>query len=131
MREPLGAWPRVVSAALGIWMMFAPSILDYDRPAATNDRIVGPIVASFAIIAIWQVTRGLRWLNLVLGVWLLVAPWVLGYAWEPLLNSSIVGVIIIACAAVRGPMNDRTGGGWSAIWGGGPPPPPSSDEPPR
>ncbi len=72
-------WARLLSAAAGIWLMTAPAVLRYSNPAQTNDRIIGPIVASISIIAIWQVTRAIRWLNLPLGAWLILAPALLGY----------------------------------------------------
>ena len=67
-------WPRIVNIALGLWLMVAPSVLDYGDPAAANDRIVGPIAAALAVIAVWEATRPLRWVNVVLGLWLVIAP---------------------------------------------------------
>ena len=51
--------------------MASPAVLDYADPARANDRIIGPLVASMAIIAIWDITRPLRWVNVILGAWLL------------------------------------------------------------
>jgi hypothetical protein len=109
-------WARLVSAALGIWLMAAPAVLDYAGAARTNDRIVGPIVASLAVIAIWETTRSLRWANLPLGGWLLIAPWVLGYPADATWNSLVVGALLLALGLVRGPVNGHFGGGWSALW---------------
>ena len=108
-------WPRIVNAALGLWLMAAPALLDYGGAARTNDRIVGPVAASFAVIAIWEVTRPLRWANVALGVWLLVAPWLPGYDPVPLLNSLAVGACLITFGWIRGPIRHRLGGGWSAL----------------
>lgn len=110
-------WARWVNIALGIWLMAAPAVLGYGAPASINDRIVGPLVASFATMAMWQVTRSLRWLNLLLGLWLLVAPWLLGYpVGREVANSLLVGTIIALASGVRGPLPHRIGGGWRAIW---------------
>lgn len=111
-------WARLLNTALGIWLMVAPAVLGYGDPAQTVDRIVGPVAASFAIIAIWEVTRPLRHANLVLGVWLLLAPWVLGYPSTPTVNSMVVGAALIALSRVRGKVEDRYGGGWSRVWRG-------------
>jgi hypothetical protein len=109
-------WVQMVSSLLGVWLMAAPAVLGYGDPARTNDRIVGPLSASFAFIAIWEVTRGLRWAGLPLGAWLLVAPWVLGnYASTPTLNSMVVGLLLIALSLVRGNIGQSFGGGWSAL----------------
>ncbi len=110
-------WARLINAALGVWLMAAPAVLGYDGVASTNHRIVGPIVAAFAIIAIWEVTRALRWINAALGAWLVVAPLVLGYpALDVLINSLVVGLLIVTMATVRGKLTQQFGGGWSALW---------------
>jgi hypothetical protein len=79
---------------------------------------VGPIAASFAVIAWWQATRPTRWVNLPLGLWLLTAPWVLGYAaTAPTVNSMAVGALLAALSLVKGTVDARFGGGWRAVWG--------------
>lgn len=110
-------WPRIVNAVLGIWLMAAPAVLRYGPPASTNDRIVGPIVASLAIIAIWEPTRPLRWINVLLGAWLLLAPWILGYEGSAeTMNSLFAGFLIVGFALIRGRIKERYGGGWSYLW---------------
>lgn len=110
-------WIRLVNAALGIWLMAAPAVLGYGAPAATNDRIVGPAVATFGIVAMAGATRPARWGNTVFGAWLLVAPWLLGYAtWTTRLNDVLVGAVVIAVSLVRGRVDDTFAGGWSSLW---------------
>ena len=110
-------WAQILNAILGIWLMAAPAILRYGDPAQTNDRIVGPIAATFAIVAWWEATRSTRWVNLPIGVWLVLAPWVLGYdATAAIVNSMLVGLVMAACATVRGKVEKRYGGGWRAAF---------------
>lgn len=111
-----GVWPRIVSSGLGVWLMVAPAALGYNEPAATVDRIVGPLVASCSFIAAWAVLRGLRWLTLPLGVALILAPWMLGYELIPRWNSMVVGALVIALALPSDRTRERYGGGWSALW---------------
>jgi hypothetical protein len=97
--------------------MAAPHVLGYAGVARTNDQIVGPLVATFAFIAVWEVTRGLRWLNLVLGVWLVVAPVLLRYPEATsIVNSLVVGVVVIGLSLARGTTAERFGGGWRSLW---------------
>ncbi len=111
-------WAHVFAAAFGIWLMAAPAVLGYSGAAQANDRIVGPLVASCAIIAWWQITRGLRWLNVLLGAWLLLAPWVLGYQQSSTaINSMIAGAVIVALSLVKGKTDKPFGGGWRALFG--------------
>ena len=110
-------WPRLASAMIGVWLMAAPAVLDYGGKAAINDRIVGPVAITFAVTAIWESTRAVRWVNVVQGAWLLVAPWLLMYGpTVPRVNSTIAGVLLIGFALVHGPVEQRFGGGWPAIW---------------
>ena len=110
-------WARVATAALGVWLMVAPAVLDYAGAARTNDRVVGPIAAGLAVVAAWEVARGLRWTAVPLGGWLLIAPWALGHAGTAAtLNSVLVGLCLIALAPAGGATRQRFGGGWSALW---------------
>ena len=115
-------WPRLVNAAVGLWLMAAPDVLDYAGAARTNDRIFGPVAASVAVIAIWEATRSLRWANVAIGLWLVAAPWLLGYGAGPLLNSTAAGLALTAFALMRGRMDARLGGGWRSLLPGRHPP---------
>ena len=66
-------------AVCGLWLMTAPDLLGYGEPARMNDYIVGPLVVSFAVIAVAETTRSLRWGNVALGMWLVLAPLFLRY----------------------------------------------------
>ena len=108
-------WARIASALLGVWLMAAPAVLGYVGPARTSDRIAGPVAATIAIVAIWEVTRPMRWANLVIAVWLVIAPAVLGYHLAAAIDSIAVGVLLAALTFVRGTVRQRFGGGWSAL----------------
>lgn len=110
-------WARILNAALGIWLMAAPAVLGYAAPAEVNDRIVGPVIATFAIIAVAGATRPVRRVNTAAGAWLLVAPWILGYgATAPTVNDMVVGAVVIAASLVKGTVKDEFAGGWSSLW---------------
>lgn len=108
-------WARVASIAVGIWLMAAPAVLAYGDPAATNDRIFGPTAAAFAVIAMSQVVRALRWANLPIGAWLVVAPFLIGYETTAAVSSMASGIALAALAAVRGQVSDSFGGGWISL----------------
>lgn len=115
-------WAQMVMAVLGIWMMVAPAVLGFPKYIADNARIVGPLVASFAVIAIWECTRNVRLLNLPLAVWLFAAPVVLEYGNdEALMNDYIVAILLILLCMVPPKRDYRFGGGWPAIWREGSP----------
>lgn len=114
-------WAQLASTGLGLWLMAAPALLGYGDPAGTSDRIVGPIVASFAWIAVSEITRPLRRVSFLAGGWLLLAPWVLGYDLVPSVNSMVLGLLVIVCARVHGTVSERFGGGWASLWSRGGP----------
>ena len=110
-------WAQIINAVLGIWLMAASAVLGYGAPAQTNDRIIGPVVATFAIVACWEATRPVRRINILLGLWLLAAPWVLGYGAGPaMFNTLAVGLLVTALSFIKGTVQGRYGGGWSALW---------------
>lgn len=111
-------WARIGNTALGIWLMAAPAVLGYAGAAEMSDRIAGPAIATFAIVAIAEATRPLRRVNTVAGVWLLLAPWLLGFPPAATWNSVIVGVLVIGMSLVRGSVESRFGGGWKVLWRG-------------
>lgn len=107
---------RLVAVAAGVWLMFAPAVLGYGDPAAANDRIFGPLGASFAFVAIWAVTRPLRWATLPIGLWLVAAPFLLGYDDTAAVISSVTaGVLMAGTTPFGGEVRVEQGGGWSAL----------------
>lgn len=101
---------------LGSWLTAAPGVLGFGDPARANFHVVGPLAAMFALTAVFQVTRPVRWVNLPLGTWLVAAPWVLGYAgWPETVWSAAVGLGVAGLATVRGAVTDQFGGGWPAL----------------
>ncbi|SUA77701.1 SPW repeat [Nocardia otitidiscaviarum] len=107
--------PQFVIAALGIWLMGSPAVLDYGAPAATSDRIAGPVLAAIGYLAAYDILRGMRWLNVATGGWLLLAPWVLDFPSAATVNSLVVGMLtLVLVPLTRGP-RQRFGGGWASL----------------
>ena len=107
---------HLLPALTGIWLMASPAVLNYADPARANDRLIGPIVASLAIIAMWEIARPLRWINVALGGWLMIAPWLLGHAPDARWNSLAAGAIVFCFSLVKGTRRHQIGGGWSSLW---------------
>jgi hypothetical protein len=102
---------------LGIWLMFAPGVLDFSKKISDNAHITGPLIATFSMVAIWECTRNVRLFNLPIAVWLFAAPLVLQYDNDTaLMNDYAVAVLIILLCVVKIKRKHRFGGGWPAIW---------------
>jgi hypothetical protein len=110
--------PRIINILLGLWLMAAPDGLGYPPPARTNDHIVGPLIVSFAMIALSEATRPIRWINLTLGLWLLASPMLLGYEFRIAVHSMVIGLLVASMASMRGTIKEQLGGGWGVLWRG-------------
>ncbi len=101
-------WNLVLSAALGIWLMFAPAFFGTQGGAADSDHLVGALITTVAVIAMAEVIRAGRFLNVLLGGWIIAAPWlVAGASNSARWNDVIIGALIIALSIPRGSIRER------------------------
>ncbi|HEX2030492.1 MAG TPA: hypothetical protein VHL78_03705 [Actinomycetota bacterium] len=114
----IGAVAQAVAVVVGVWLMFAPAVLGYGGAPADNDRIVGPVAASIALIAIFEVVRGIRLVNLVSGAWLVASALLLGYPAAGAVSAVASGAALIALSIPGGERKNRYGGGWRAVFTG-------------
>jgi uncharacterized membrane protein len=103
-------WNLLASAAVGIWLMFAPSLFGSTGTAAHSDHLLGALIVTFAVMALADVGRLLRFANVIFAVGILAAPWVLngatgGSTW----NDVVAGGIVILLSIRRGPVGERYG----------------------
>ena len=111
-------WAHLVSAALGLWLMVAPALITtYSEQASTNNRIIGPLVFTFAVVSLWEITRSVRFGNTLLGAWLVIACLLLDYQGLALASNLVSGILILGLSLVRGEHRpERFGGGWMSLW---------------
>lgn len=108
---------RLLNIILGLWLMAAPALWGYNRLLANNLYIVGPLVITVAVIALWEVNRGIRRINLLLGIWLIVAAFLFEAPahWQTYLNAA-TGLAIALCSLLQGKIKGRYGGGWRSLF---------------
>lgn len=109
-------WAQLLTVLCGAWLMASPAVLHFGRAARINVLIVGPLVAAAGVIAASEVTRPVRWANVILGGWLIISVWMFDHPTAVLLSDVITGVLVMALACVRGGVEQRYGGGWSSLW---------------
>jgi len=103
-------WNLVVSAALGLWLMFAPSALGSTGKAAHSDHLIGALIVTVAIIALAEVGRAARFVNVLFGAWIIAAPWLLGGATTAATwNDMIAGSLVILLSFQRGSIIEQYG----------------------
>ncbi|MBI3969320.1 MAG: SPW repeat protein [Chloroflexi bacterium] len=104
-------WSLLLSAALGLWLLAAPDVLGIEGRAGNNTHLVGAAIAVVAVIALAEVVRAGRWLNIPLGLWIVITPWVFGETpTSALWNSVIAGLVVAGLSCPRGPVRERYGG---------------------
>lgn len=110
-------WSQMLMALVGIWLMAAPGVFGFDKAIANNAHVVGPLIATFGIIAAAECTRNVRWASFPLGTWLFIAPWVIGYNDLPaIINDYAVGIATVLLCYIKPQRQHRFGGGWPAAW---------------
>jgi uncharacterized membrane protein len=110
-------WNLIASVVLGLWLMVAPSVLGSAAPAAHSDHLVGALIVTAATIALAEVGRATRFINVLFGAWIIAAPWLLdGATGSAVWNDAIVGALVIALSLRRGQIQERYGRSQRLIW---------------
>jgi hypothetical protein len=104
-------WNMALSAALGIWLMAAPSALGITGRAADSDHVTGALIVTFSVIAFGEIVRPARFVNILLGIWLIGAPWLLdGDTGVSRWNAVLAGIMLIPLALRRGRIEEQFAG---------------------
>lgn len=115
------SWTLWLATALGVWLMFAPAVfgIDIEASAADNQHLVGALIIVMSVIALAEVARPVRLLNIPLGLWLIGSPWFLtggtvGSHW----NCALVGLALVIVSLPLGRLRDHYGSFDRAVtWG--------------
>lgn len=106
-------WTLILSAVLGVWLMFSRLVFGSEPPIADSDHLIGALIVTTAVIAMAEVARPLRFINAAFGLWLIAAPWLLaGANGIAATNSVIVGLLLISLSMPRGTRSSEHYGGW-------------------
>lgn len=103
-------WTLVVSAVLGIGLMFVPAFLGGTGSVAETNQVGGALILTIATLAMGEPMRLVRYLNVLLGLGVAAAPWLLGGA--PAIaafTSTLLGLAVAGLAIPRGEIRERYG----------------------
>ena len=82
--------------------MFSRLVFGTVPPLAHSDHLVGALLLTVAVIAMAEVARALRFINVLFGVWLIIAPWLLSGGSALTARTGVVaGVALIALSLPR------------------------------
>ncbi len=108
-------WLLFGSALVGAWVMAAPWVFGTTGQAFRFESIFGALAVVVAFVAWAEVTRGVRFLNVLIGLLIAIAVWI--FPDVPLaarISDLIAGVLLIVLSIPRGPIRDRYGG-WDPL----------------
>jgi hypothetical protein len=102
-------WPLVLSIAIGLWLMFAPAVLGIEGVLADMLYLIGPLIIVVAAIALAEVARPARFLNIPLALVLSAGVWFFEASPLAHLVIAISGLIVIALSMPLGTIRERYG----------------------
>jgi uncharacterized membrane protein YhaH (DUF805 family) len=103
-------WTLLASAAGGVWLMFSPAVFDTSGRAANSDHLVGALVVTIAFVAMAEVTRVVRFANVLAGSWVAAAPWLLGgFVGAARWNGVVTGLALLLVSLPRGKVREKYG----------------------
>lgn len=99
-----------ICTLLGVWCMLSPAVFGAKGLASDANHFLGALIVTFAIIAMAQVARPVRFLNCLFGSILAISTWFLAapgasYQW----NSTILGVLLVFFSLPLGKITDSFG----------------------
>jgi nucleoside-diphosphate-sugar epimerase len=108
-------WNLAICTLIGIALMFTRLFFGTAGAAANSDHIVGSLVITFSVIALGEVARPVRMLNVPLGLWLLLSPWMLeGYSGAAAVASVLAGLLLMGLCVRRGAVRGQYGA-WDKV----------------
>jgi hypothetical protein len=108
-------WWQIIAALIGLGLMAAPGVLGLPETTGVLVNILAPISAAFAIIAISEVTRGVRWASALAAAALAIGVIVLGAPMPELALVAGAAVVMAVLVTRGGRTSGSFGGGWRTL----------------
>jgi nucleoside-diphosphate-sugar epimerase/uncharacterized membrane protein len=103
-------WNLLVSAGLGVWLMLTPYLLGSAGTAAHSEHLFGALIVTVAVIALADVGRAARFVNIAFGGWVIAAPWILrGASATSRWSNLAAGVLVVLLSLPKGSVGERYG----------------------
>jgi len=103
-------WTLLAGSAIGVTLLFTPNALGVTGTTANMTYIFGALIVTVAVVAMAEVGRAIRFINILIGAALIALPWLLGGSttsskWTDL----IAGATLILLSLPRGKIREDYG----------------------
>ncbi len=103
-------WNLVLTALLGIWILFSGNVIGLKGLLADNGDVCGALIVVFSIISWAEVIRAFRLINILIAIWFGIAPWILpGGNTTIAIHSALVAIIVIILSLFKGRIKEKYG----------------------
>lgn len=103
-------WNLLLCTAIGLWWMFYPGNFGVSGAVANNFTTLGALVVTFSVIAMAEVGRALRFMNIAFVLWLIVSMFLIeDVPLFALYNAILSGIAVIVLSIRRGSINEKYG----------------------
>ncbi len=103
-------WNLFLSVLLGISIMCSPSFFGDLHPASDSNYMVGPLLIAISVISCCEITRSLRFINVVLALGLILSAFFLkGLTNLGCMSNVVTGILICLLSFPRGKIREKYG----------------------
>ncbi|MGK7394440.1 MAG: vitamin K epoxide reductase family protein [Candidatus Cyclobacteriaceae bacterium M3_2C_046] len=106
------SFPRtlILSSIIGIWLMFSPWVFGLTDWAANFNHLGGALIVVTSVIAMGEIIRTLRVLNILLALVVIIGTWTAQGAGIPgQINAIVTGILVIISAVPIGTIKQQYG----------------------
>jgi uncharacterized membrane protein len=102
-------WNLLLASLLGLWLTVSPAVFSADGMSADIMHVAGLLVFSFSVLAMGEILRACRFLNILLGLSLIVASFVVPTGAATQVHNILLGLLIAAVSLPRGIVKEQYG----------------------
>ena len=102
-------WNLLLATAIGIGFMFSPTALSIEGSLANSLTTIGALVVTFSIMAMAEVGRAVRYINIPFALWLIVAAISKHNSATELWTVLIASIILILVSLQKGKITEKYG----------------------
>lgn len=101
-------WNLLIASFIGVWLMFSPSVFGFNGIFADSNHLIGALVVTISVIAMAEVLRFVRFINVLFGLWFIASHWILNEGpGAGMWNDIITGVLLIAISYPKGKIKEN------------------------